>query len=47
MLECRHSREKGLLPHLPTAVTGLAEGHILSFLAVHAQTDLGWFLTGV
>lgn len=46
MPECRHLREKGIR-YLPTAVTGLAEGHILFFLAVHAKTDLGRFLTGV
>lgn len=38
---------KGLLLYPTAAVTGLAEGHILSFLAVHAETYLGWLLTGV
>lgn len=43
----RHKEEKGLLHYLPTAVTGLTEGHILFFFAVHAKTYLGWFLTGI
>lgn len=46
MLDCRHLREQGMR-YLPTAVTGLAEGHIFSFLAVHAKAGLGWLLTGV
>lgn len=33
--------------HLPTAVTGLIEGHIFLLFAVHAKTCLGWVLTGI
>lgn len=43
----RHGEGDGLSCYLPTAVTGLAEGHILVFFAVHAETDLGRFLTTI
>lgn len=43
----RDGEGAGLLLYLTTAVTGLAEGHILALLAVHAQTYLGCFLAGV
>ena len=44
MRDCRHLRDRGMR-YLPAAVTGLAEGHIFSFLAVHAKAGLGWLLT--
>lgn len=38
---------QGLLSHLPTAVTGLAEADVFLLSTVHSQANLGWLLLRV